>query len=219
MDYSEFFENMKESADNEKSIKMSAYMRDLFQFLGIPTPIRKKLCRDIFKEAKKKQTIDWNFIELCWKNPYREFQYVGVDYLILMEKYLVASDISKLKELAIDKSWWDTIDGLDGVIGYITKTYPQLNEILIEWSVSDNFWLRRIAIDHQLSRKEQTNTELLETIIINNLGQSEFFINKAIGWSLREYSKVNPKWVSNFIETYRERLAPLSIREAGKYIK
>ena len=80
------------------------------------------------------------------------------------------------------------------------------------------FWLRRIAIDHQLNRKEKTNKELLEKIIVNNLGSSEFFINKAIGWSLREYSKTNPAWVKNFINRYKDKLDKLSIREASKYI-
>ena len=72
--------------------------------------------------------------------------------------------------------------------------------------------------DHQLSRKEKTNEDLLATIIKNNLGQSEFFINKAIGWSLRAHSKINPQWVKDFIENNKEQMASLSIREASKYL-
>ena len=67
-------------------------------------------------------------------------------------------------------------------------------------------------------RKEKTDTDLLEKVILNNLGQSELFINKAIGWSLRNYSKVNPDWVEAFIDRYREQLSPLSIREGSKYL-
>jgi 3-methyladenine DNA glycosylase AlkD len=89
---------------------------------------------------------------------------------------------------------------------------------MLAWSVDDNIWLRRIAIDHQLLRKEKTDTALLEAIIENNFGQKEFFINKAIGWSLRDYSKTNPEWVRAFVEKYRDKLAPLSIKEASKYI-
>ncbi|GAB1416952.1 hypothetical protein MASR2M117_23580 [Paludibacter sp.] len=125
--------------------------------------------------------------------------------------------IPALLEIAIDKSWWDTIDGLDLIIGHIAYKFPEVNDILLRWSLDDNIWLRRIAIDHQLLRKEKTDTVLLETIIKNNFGQTEFFINKAIGWSLRNYSKTNPEWVRNFIEKYRDKLAPLSIREGGKY--
>jgi 3-methyladenine DNA glycosylase AlkD len=118
----------------------------------------------------------------------------------------------------LDKSWWDTIDGLDRIVGAIALAFPQVNQILLQWSLDPNFWLRRIAIDHQLGRKAQTDTALLEQIILNNFGQTEFFINKAIGWSLREYSKTNPAWVRAFVERHRQDLAPLSVREASKYI-
>lgn len=94
----------------------------------------------------------------------------------------------------------------------------KVNEILLNWSLDENIWLRRIAIDHQLLRKEKTNTKLLEQIIINNLNRQEFFINKAIGWSLRDYSKTNPKWVKEFIKKYKDSMSNLSISEASKYI-
>lgn len=218
MDYKELFSNMEKHSDNDRAIKMSAYMRYQFEYLGIPTPERKNLCKEFFKGAKGETQIDWDFVNLCWEKPYREYQYIAVNYLGLMKKYLTPNDVPKLKKLAVHKSWWDTIDGLDRLVGHIALSNPEVNDVLLKWSLDDNFWLRRIAIDHQLLRKEKTNTELLEKIIVNNLGQKEFFINKAIGWSLRDYSKVNPKWVRDFIERNKEGLAPLSIREASKYI-
>ena len=81
----------------------------------------------------------------------------------------------------------------------ITFTYPETKQVMLDWSKDQDFWLRRIAIDHQLMRKEKTDTDLLEKVILNNLGQNEFFINKAIGWSLRNYSKVNPDWVGRCV--------------------
>ena len=96
--------------------------------------------------------------------------------------------------------------------------HPELEEIIFKWSLSDNIWLRRVAIDHQLLRKEQTNVQLMEKILLHNLNQTEFFINKAIGWALRDYSKTNPTWVAGFIEKNQERMADLSIKEASKYL-
>lgn len=93
-----------------------------------------------------------------------------------------------------------------------------MDDVMLAWSADDDLWIRRVAIDCQLWSKAKTNTELLEKTIKNNFGSSEFFINKAIGWSLREYSKTNPDWVSNFIEMYKERMNSLSIQEASKYI-
>ncbi len=135
-----------------------------------------------------------------------------------MEKYLTDEDIPRLKELAITKSWWDTIDNLDRIVGGIALKYPAVNRIILEWSNDENIWLRRIAIDHQLLRKERTDTELLEKIIKNNFGRTEFFINKAIGWALRDYSKTNPEWVRNFIEKNKDKMSKLSIGEGSKYI-
>ena len=89
---------------------------------------------------------------------------------------------------------------------------------MLKWSTDKDFWVRRIAIDHQICRKDKTNTELLEKILLNNFGSSAFFINKAIGWSLRDYSKTNPDWVRNFVETHKDKMNKLSIREASKYI-
>ena len=89
---------------------------------------------------------------------------------------------------------------------------------MLSWSLDENMWMRRLAIDHQLNRKNQTNKELLGEIIVHNLNSDEFFINKAIGWSLREYSKTNPTWVKAFIKEHQEDMSKLSIKEAGKYL-
>ena len=107
---------------------------------------------------------------------------------------------------------------LDRIIGGIGLEDPRVDGVMLEWSLDEDFWVRRVAIDHQLCRKERTNTALLEQIIVNNLGSGEFFINKAIGWSLRDYSKTNPAWVRDFLNRYGERMERLSVREAGKYV-
>lgn len=218
MELMNLIDDFLNSKDQQQAVSMGAYMRDQFVFLGIPAPLRKKLCREYFKTAKKSKTVDWDFIRACWNNPYRELQYAAVDYLAVMQSFLTPLDVLGIKELAVTKSWWDTIDGLDRIMGDIALSYHEVNTILLAWSVDEDMWLRRIAIDHQIHRKEKTNTELLEKIIINNLESSEFFINKAIGWSLRDYSKTNPAWVKCFIEKHKEQLAPLSIKEASKYI-
>ena len=110
------------------------------------------------------------------------------------------------------------IDCFDAVIGEIGLRDSRVDELMLVWSKEEDFWLRRIAIDHQLNRKEKKNKELLEKIIVNNLGSREFFINKAIGWALRDYSKTNLKWVENFINTYQNQMNHLSIKEASKYL-
>lgn len=222
MDYEKLYAEMLNYRNEEQAEKMSAYMLNKFKHIGIRTPERRKIFRAFFKEYKKEQEksekIDWDFINNCWKNEYRELQYSALDYLQAVKDILTDKDIPKLKTLALSKSWWDTIDYLDMIIGGIALKYPKVNDTILKWSTDENIWLRRIAIDHQLLRKEKTNAELLEKIIKNNFGQTEFFINKAIGWALRDYSKTNPKWVSDFIEKNKDKMAKLSIKEGSKYI-
>ncbi|MDR3163450.1 MAG: DNA alkylation repair protein [Helicobacteraceae bacterium] len=219
MEYEDFFAAAERSANEALAKRMRAYMRNHFFFLGIPTPQRRSLCKELFAAAKKEDSVDWCFAHICWQNCFREFQYVAIDYLMLKQEALALEGIPKIRELAVDKSWWDTIDGLDRLIGSIALRFPQANKTILLWSENTNIWLRRIAIDCQIGRKEKTDTNLLERVIINNLGQKEFFINKAIGWSLREYSKTDPKWVGNFLIKYRGGLSNLSLKEAGKYLR
>ena len=217
MDVEELLENLKAVAKPDDAVAMKAYMKNKFEFLGVKTSARRKLAKTFFKQGID-FVIDWNFINEAWNNPYRELQYAALDYLEIRKKLLTPSDLPRLKKLAQTKSWWDTIDFLDRLVGSIIARFPETKEIIVAWSCDEDIWLRRLAIDHQLLRKEKTDTELLEKILVNNLGQTEFFINKAIGWALRDYSKTNPDWVRDFIERYRAEMAALSIREGSKYL-
>ncbi|WED22875.1 DNA alkylation repair protein [Vibrio sp. JC009] len=212
------FETLEKHADPEKAKQMSAYMKNQFPFLGIQTPKRRELCKPFWAERRQEKEVDWTFVEGCWAKAEREFQYVALDYLSKKKRYLKPEHIPRLKQLALTKSWWDSIDCLDRLIGDIGLTCTEVDKLMLEWSTDENFWLRRIAIDHQLNRKDKTNTALLREILINNLNQEEFFINKAIGWSLRSYSKIDPDWVRLFIAENREGLSALSIREGSKYL-
>lgn len=216
--YGEIKQRFESMEDKENASSMSKYMRNLFIFYGLPTPKRKALYKDIIKEEKKQKKIDWEFLDQCYEDEHREFQYVVCDYLIAMNDFLTYEDIPKIKKYAQTKQWWDTIDCLDRVIGEIGLRDQRVDALMIEWSKDDDFWIRRIAIDHQLCRKEKTHTELLEKILVNNFGSDEFFINKAIGWALRDYSKTNPDWVRAFIDKYKDQMDKLSIKEASKYI-
>ena len=217
MDVEELEKELKAVANPDDAVAMKAYMKNKFEFLGVKTPARRKLTKAFFKQQTD-SVIDWDFINETWSNSYRELQYAALDYLESRKKLLTPSDLPRLKKLAQTKSWWDTIDFLDRLVGSIIARFPETKEIILAWSRDEDIWLRRLAIDHQLLRKEETDTELLEKILVNNLGQTEFFINKAIGWALRDYSKTNPDWVREFIERHQIEMAGLSIREGSKYL-
>ncbi len=217
--YSEFFCHLREYKNEAVAIKMAAYMKNHFLFLGLPSPLRKELQKPYIQELRKSNSIDWEFIFQCFEQPEREFQYIALDYLDLVKKNILNTEIENIEQLIIIKSWWDSVDCLDQIVGAMALNYPELKDRYIrKWMISSNIWLKRIAIDFQLSFKAKTDTEILAEAILSNLGSKEFFVNKAIGWSLREYSKTNKTWVARFIETHNESLSPLSIKEGSKYL-
>jgi 3-methyladenine DNA glycosylase AlkD len=209
-------QRLESRADAVKAAPMAAYMRNRFAFYGVAAPERKLIFKDLIAADSRSNVIDWELLNLCFDDCHREMQYFVVDYLKALKRLLTYADVPRLRRFVARKQWWDTIDGLDRIIGSIGLSDPRLNALMLRWSTDPDFWIRRVAIDHQIGRKEQTNTELLAAILVNNFGSREFFINKAIGWSLREYSKTNPQWVKRFLETHRSEMAPLSIREASK---
>ena len=210
--------DLEENRNELLAESMSKYMQDKFRFLGVRGATRTEIYKKYFPDARKTKTIDWDFVENCWNKEEREFQYVVVYYLKAMQKFLKRDDISRLKYLIVTKSWWDTVDLLAKVVGSLVIRIEGYDQIMLEWSKDSNIWLKRVAILYQLSLKEKVDKQVLERILVNNLGDSEFFINKAIGWALRDYSKFNPEWVREFIKKNKDNMANLSIREASKYI-
>lgn len=208
----------KENRNEENSVYMKKYMKDKFDFLGIKSSKRKELQKEFFKDIDKKSPIDKTLVNNLWSKNYREYQYLAIDYLIKKKKKLEKEDILFVKELITNKSWWDSVDLIAShLLGEICKLYPEIvDEYIIDWSKDENLWIRRSTILYQLKYKENVDTNILECVIRNNKEDNDFFIRKAIGWMLREYSKTNKEWVKVFIS--ENELSKLSIKEASKYL-
>ena len=211
-------QNALESHRNKtRAESMSAYMRNQFPFLGIPSPERRKLVKTALLETQAlKKPIDENLVLELWRLPEREFQYAACDYLAWQRKKLEAQHLELLEKLILEKSWWDSVDSLVHNVGAISLKFPESIPTLERWSQTENFWLRRAAILHQLGLKEKTDEQRLFKFILENANDSEFFIRKAIGWALREHSYTNPEGVKNFVLEHQQELSSLSKREALK---
>lgn len=199
--------------------KMSAYMKHNFKFLGIPSPLRAELNKDIFARFGKMDIVDMEpLVWELWKMPEREYQYLALVLIDKVKKKLTPSHLEFLIELVLNKSWWDTIDAIaPNYIGYILLQYPELREDYVHnWVQSNNFWINRTALLFQLKYKKDTNFELLKSCIEPLKIQKEFFVKKAIGWALREYSKTDPGIVKEYIST--ANLQALSEKEGLKHI-
>ena len=209
----------EQNADPAQAAPMKKYMRNQFEYLGIKTPQNAALQKEFYREKGLPglSELDQILREL-WSLPEREFQYVGMGLLGKFEKQLPAEFIDTVEYLIVTKSWWDTVDAIAShTVGTHFKRFPKIRErYLKKWRKSRNLWLRRAAILFQLGYKQETDFALLSEIIRENLGSDEFFINKAIGWALRQYAYTDPNAVTNFVKS--TQLHPLSRREALKHL-
>lgn len=210
----------EQNANPQQAGPMEAYMRNQFRYLGIKTPQSADLQKRFYAENGLPTLGELEpVLRDLWGLPEREFQYAAIGLLGKFDKRLPEEFIRTLEYLLITKSWWDTVDSLaGGMVGAHFQRYPQArNETLARWRVSENFWLRRTTILFQLGYKKNTDFPLMCDIIRDNLGSKEFFINKAIGWALRQYSRVDAQAVRDFVA--QTPLQPLSAREALKWLE
>lgn len=216
---SELSRQFKAAADPANAVFQKAYMKDHFEFFGIKTELRRKITNALFRQVviTDHKVLKHTVMQL-WKLPQREFQYAGQELLYHCRKIWTAETIGLIEYCITHKSWWDTVDYLStyGAGHWLTMFPGQTRQRSGSWNCSGDMWLNRCSILFQLKYKKNTDTSLLEEHIVRLSNANEFFIQKAIGWALREYSKTNPAWVRTFIRA--QKLAPLSIREGSKYI-
>ncbi|MFA7327279.1 MAG: DNA alkylation repair protein [Candidatus Kapaibacterium sp.] len=205
---------------NEELIpQMTAYMKNKFSYYGLKAPQRKELQKKFISEnGKLDPAVAFTEIKKVWNTCNREVNYSIIDILRHKRYWEDPNSIELAEWLVVNKSWWDTVDSLAvNSVGLYMKLHPeQIDYYNAKWISSENIWLNRTAILFQLKYKKDTNLELLKSNIRHHSHQKEFFIKKAIGWSLREYSKINPSDVIKFLD--ENELQNLSIREASKYL-
>jgi len=211
----------EQNANEENAVAMKAYMKGRFDLYGIKTPVRKSLYKDLMSETKK-----WSYLEIesmlvwCWDQDQRDYQYFGLDLLQRHQKKLPAESLEILKFLISSKSWWDTVDLLaSNPLGTICRKYESASTEMDNWIKSDDMWLRRSAIIYQLKSKDKVDEERLFRYCDLCKHESEFFIRKAIGWALRQHSRVAPEKILTYVAKNEDSLSGLSKREALRLIK
>ena len=188
-------------------------MREHFPFLGLPRKTRDEVDRTI--------EIAGDVLEIaraCWKLPEREYQYFAMKLLRRHAKKLEAPAIAVVEELIATKSWWDTVDELaSNVVGPLVTRHPALKKTMDAWAKSENLWLARSAILHQLKYRDKTDATRLFRYCAARAGEKDFFMRKAIGWALRVYSATDPEAVRAFVAEH-PKLSALSAKEALRKI-
>lgn len=202
-------------ADPERASAMSAYMKNQFPFIGLPKPVRSELQKSFFTIARSEpiETIHQLAQEL-WSLPEREYQYVAMELLMAAKRKWNQESLSLFEKLVLQKSWWDTVDLIASKMigGFCRNEHWRYKKLILGYATSDNIWLNRVAIIHQLTYKSETDMMLFEEIFQRCGHKKEFFVQKAIGWALRQYSGIDPKAVIRFSE--KHALSSLARREA-----
>ncbi|KUO65041.1 MAG: DNA alkylation repair protein [Lutibacter sp. BRH_c52] len=201
------------------ALEQKAYMRNQFEYYGIKSAERREIQKPfLIKQFLPKKDELGEIVIFLWEKPQRDYQYFSQELAFKYVKHLEKKDIELYEYMVTHKSWWDTVDFIAAkLMGEYFIKFPEQRTIYVKkWIDSNNIWLQRCALLFQLKYKENLDTDILGSVINSLLASKEFFINKAIGWILREYSKTNPIWVIEFAD--KTALSNLSKKEALKLI-
>jgi 3-methyladenine DNA glycosylase AlkD len=219
-----FTQTLETEFERNKNLKVAAgqrsYMRNQFEYYGLIAKARRDIQKPFLSKGylPDKKELE-KIVETLWQKEQREYQLFGQELVFKYAKHFEKKDFVLFEFMITRKSWWDTVDFIaTKLLGHYFKMYPEQREPLVDkWLKSGNIWLQRSAALFQLKYQDDLDTNLLSATIHSLLGSKEFFVNKAIGWILREYSKTNPAWVAGFVQN--TALAPLSKREALKLME
>ncbi len=215
---------LREAGDPLKATAMQAYMKSAMPYHGIPAPVLRQVFATMFADVEFASSSQWQtqVLEL-WRNArFREERYAAMHLAghKRAQSFQGPGAMKLYEEMIVTGAWWDYVDDIAAHrVGPILRDYPRtMRRRMLAWSRSKDMWKRRTSIICQLGFKEQTDLELLYACIEPSLDSREFFLRKAIGWALRQYAWTDPAAIRRYVRTHRDRLSPLSCREALKNI-
>lgn len=203
-------------ADPARAVAMRAYMLDQFDFLGLPAPVRRAAVRPLVARPWASPQALLEAAGQLWQRPERECRYTAIELLARHRRLLALEHVPDLRALLETDPWWDTVDGLAGVLGEVLFA-TQGQSMMDAWIADASFWVRRAAMLHQLGWRLDTDRDRLFGYATALAPENEFFIRKAIGWALRDYARWDGAAVREFVAAHEDVLSPLSRREALKH--
>ena len=203
----------------ENARAMAAYMKSEMPFYGVKTPDRRPISREAVRRfpPEDRQAYERGVLAL-WRLPHREEKYAAIAYARGFRAHIGLASLPLYERLVREGRWWDFIDEIAAhLVGKVLLDHrDDVRPLMDRWVADDDMWIRRTAILSQLRHKQRTDAERLFAYCLARAHEKEFFIRKAIGWALRQYSYAAPEVVRNFLVEHRDRLSPLSVREGAK---
>jgi 3-methyladenine DNA glycosylase AlkD len=212
----------------DKAGPMQAYMKSAMPYLGIQTPELRAICTRLFAAHPIETPVAWRSTCLgIWREArFREERYaaIGLTGFRLYRSFQTLETLAMYEEMIVTGAWWDFVDAIASKrLGALLRAYPgRMRTQMLKWSRCGDLWKRRSAILCQLGFKGETDLDLLYACIEPSLSSSplsgEFFLQKAIGWALRQYAWTDAREVARYVREHQGELSPLSKREALKNI-
>jgi len=209
-------------ANPEKAAPMAAYMKTDMPFYGVQKPGRKEVFKGLRERFAPADAADYEASVLAlWSGSHREEKYLAIDFARAFKRFITPASLPLYERLVREGAWWDFVDPVaSDLVGHVLLHHrPLVSPMMEQWIHDPDFWIRRTALISQLRHKAETNSEQLFRLCIERAHEKEFFIRKAIGWALREYSKTEPQAVEEFLSRNRDQLSGLSFREGMKVIE
>lgn len=213
---------LRSAGDAELAAGQQAYMKSEMPYHGVPAPRLKQVLRPILASYAPGSRADWEATvrELWDAATHREERYAATA-LARHRRARPWQDSEALglyRHLVVTGAWWDHVDEVAAhlVGGVLAEHRDEVTPVIRAWAVDDDLWVRRTAVLSQLRHQQDTDTELLHDVVVANVDDRSFWLRKAIGWALREYSRTDPRWVRREVDRLGDRLSGLSRREATR---
>lgn len=207
-------------ADPARAENMASYMKTDMPFYGVSSPVRREILRKLGSFAPQSNEEYRGQVTALWEQPHREEKYLAIDWARKHRRFIAFENLDLYERMIVEGAWWDFVDDIAAnLVGEVFRREPDsMRPVLERWLSGGDLWLRRTVIICQLKSKGETDTDVLFDACARTARETEFFIRKAIGWALRQHSKVDPDSVRSFVEQHRADLSGLSLREATKYL-
>jgi 3-methyladenine DNA glycosylase AlkD len=209
----------KANADNAGP--MAAYMKTSMPFYGVKKPDRVPIHQQMKKRFAPANRREYEAgVRALWRLPHREEKYAAIAFARQSDAFITVDSLPLYERLIREGAWWDLVDDVAvNLAGRAqSKQRHLVRPVMRRWIDDEDLWIRRTALLSQNGHKEKTDQRQLFRHCLQRAGEKEFFIRKAIGWALRDYSYTAPEAVRNFLLAHRERLSGLSFREAAKQL-
>jgi 3-methyladenine DNA glycosylase AlkD len=207
-------------ADAERAAGMAAYLKTDMPFYGVSSPVRRQIVKQLGRFAPETNDEYRSQVTALWEQPHREEKYLAIEWARRHRTFITFENIDLYERMIAQGAWWDLVDDIAAnLVGTVVRAdLDRMRPVLERWLSGDDLWLRRTVIICQLKSKDETDTALLFDACERTAHESDFFIRKAIGWALRQHSRVDPEAVRGFVERHHDDLSGLSRREATKHL-